>query len=130
MHGDFHAEKIDDDLVGGVSPLSGYISKVRQEEKNVLYAIAGDMVSFAKWYLRCNTPEEPAIFSFLINSNQKQEKSALERLKSSQELDKTDEISMALWYSVLQVVLYPLLGLIMRGICYGSFLQEVVQIID
>ena len=38
------------------------------------------------------------------------------RLKSSQELDKTDEISMTLWYSVLQVVLYPLLGLIMRGI--------------
>ena len=43
MHGDFLAEKIDDDLVGGVSLLSGYISKVRQEEKNVLYAIAGDM---------------------------------------------------------------------------------------
>ena len=37
---------------------------------------------------------------------------------------------LRLWYSVLQVVLYPLLGLIMRGICYGSFLQEVVQIID
>ena len=70
------------------------------------------------------------IFSSLINSIQKQEKSALGRLKSSQELDKTDEISMTLWYSVLQVVLYPLLGLIMRGICYGSFLQEVVQIID
>ena len=43
MHGDFLAEQIDDDLVGGVSLLSGYISKVRQEEKNVLYAIAGDM---------------------------------------------------------------------------------------
>ena len=43
MHGDFLAEKIDDDLVGGVSLLSGYINKVRQEEKNVLYAIAGDM---------------------------------------------------------------------------------------
>jgi hypothetical protein len=37
---------------------------------------------------------------------------------------------MTLWYSVLQVVLYPLLGLIMRGICYGSILQEVVQIVD
>ena len=70
------------------------------------------------------------VLSSLINSIQKQENSALGRLKSSQELDKTDEISMALWYSVLQVVLYPLLGLIMRGICYGSFLQEVVQIID
>ena len=51
------------------------------------------------------------IFSSLINSIQKQENSALGRLKSSQELDKTDEISMTLWYSVLQVVLYPLLGL-------------------
>ena len=71
-----------------------------------------------------------SIFTSLINSVQKQEKSASGRLKSSQELDKTDEISMTLWYSVLQVVLYPLLGLIMRGICYGSFLQEVVQIID
>ena len=70
------------------------------------------------------------IFSSLINSTQKQGNSASGRLKSSQELDKTDEISMTLWYSVLQVVLYPLLGLIMRGICYGSFLQEVVQIID
>ena len=70
------------------------------------------------------------IFSSLINSIQEQENSVLGRLKNSQELDKTDEISMALWYSVLQVVLYPLLGLIMRGICYGSFLQEVVQIID
>lgn len=43
MHGDFLAEQIDENLVGGVSLLSGYISKVRQEEKNVIYAIAGDM---------------------------------------------------------------------------------------
>lgn len=43
MHGDFAAEQIDKDLVGGVSMLSGYINKVRNEEKNVLYAIAGDM---------------------------------------------------------------------------------------
>ncbi len=43
MHGDFLAEQIDENLVGGVSLLSGYINKVRQEEKNVLYAIAGDM---------------------------------------------------------------------------------------
>ena len=42
-----------------------------------------------------------SIFSSLINSVQKQENSASGRLKSSQELDKTDEISMALWYSVL-----------------------------
>lgn len=43
MHGDFLAEKVDEELVGGVSLLSGYISKVRHEEENVLYAIAGDM---------------------------------------------------------------------------------------
>ncbi len=43
MHGDFMAENIDNNLVGGVSMLSGYVNKVRQEEENVLYAIAGDM---------------------------------------------------------------------------------------
>ena len=43
MHGDFMAEKIDEKLVGGVSLLSGYIQKVRHDEKNVIYAIAGDM---------------------------------------------------------------------------------------
>ena len=43
MHGDFLAEQLDNKLVGGVSMLSGYVEKVRREEKNVLYAIAGDM---------------------------------------------------------------------------------------
>lgn len=43
MHGDFMAEKIDKKLTGGVSMLSGYISKVRETEKNVLYCVAGDM---------------------------------------------------------------------------------------
>ena len=43
LHGDFLAEDIDNKLVGGVSRLSGYINKVRSEEKNVLYCIAGDM---------------------------------------------------------------------------------------
>ena len=43
MHGDFLAEQVDEKLVGGVSLLSGYISRVRHEEKNVIYAIAGDM---------------------------------------------------------------------------------------
>ena len=43
MHGDFLAEEVDEKLVGGVSMLSGYINKVRTEEKNVLYAISGDM---------------------------------------------------------------------------------------
>ena len=43
LHGDFFAEHLDGKLVGGVSMLSGYINKVRSEEKNVLYAVAGDM---------------------------------------------------------------------------------------
>ena len=43
MHGDFLAEHVDDDLVGGVSMLSGYINQVRAEEPNTLYCIAGDM---------------------------------------------------------------------------------------
>ena len=43
MHGDFLAEEVDDALVGGVSRLSGYVNKVRAEEENVIYAIAGDM---------------------------------------------------------------------------------------
>ncbi|MBR5110124.1 MAG: metallophosphatase [Clostridia bacterium] len=43
LHGDFLAEKIDEKLIGGVSRLSGYVNKVRNEEKNVIYAIAGDM---------------------------------------------------------------------------------------
>ncbi len=43
MHGDFLAEHVDENLVGGVSMLSGYVSKVRREEENVLYCIAGDM---------------------------------------------------------------------------------------
>ena len=43
MHGDFLAEEVDQNLVGGVSMLSGYVNKVRQEEENVIYAIAGDM---------------------------------------------------------------------------------------
>lgn len=43
LHGDFMSEKLDSKLVGGVSRLSGYISKTREKEKNVLYCIAGDM---------------------------------------------------------------------------------------
>lgn len=43
LHGDFLAEEIDSDPVGGVSMLSGYVDKVRNEEKNTLYCIAGDM---------------------------------------------------------------------------------------
>lgn len=43
LHGDFFSEDGGEDLVGGASRLSGYISKTREEEKNVIYAIAGDM---------------------------------------------------------------------------------------
>ena len=43
MHGDFLAENVYERPVGGISLLSGYVNKVRQEEKNVIYAIAGDM---------------------------------------------------------------------------------------
>lgn len=46
MHGDF-LEEIQEGsgkLIGGLGLLSGYISKVREEEENVIYVIAGDMV--------------------------------------------------------------------------------------
>ena len=43
MHGDFFAETVNEKLVGGVSMLSGYINKVKEEEKNTIYCIAGDM---------------------------------------------------------------------------------------
>jgi 5'-nucleotidase / UDP-sugar diphosphatase len=46
MHGDFLAEKDTDkkELIGGLALLSGYVSRIRAEEENVLYVIAGDMV--------------------------------------------------------------------------------------
>jgi 5'-nucleotidase / UDP-sugar diphosphatase len=46
MHGNFLAEVCGEqgDLIGGLSLLSGYINQVRQEEENVIYVIAGDMV--------------------------------------------------------------------------------------
>ena len=43
MHGDFLSENVDNKLMGGVSMLSGYINKVKEEEPNTLYCIAGDM---------------------------------------------------------------------------------------
>ena len=43
LHGDFLAEEVDAQLIGGVSMLSGYVGKVRREEKNAIYCIAGDM---------------------------------------------------------------------------------------
>ncbi|MGD0804253.1 MAG: bifunctional UDP-sugar hydrolase/5'-nucleotidase [Candidatus Bathyarchaeia archaeon] len=46
MHGDFLAESAagETKLIGGLALLSGYINKVRREEENVLYVIAGDML--------------------------------------------------------------------------------------
>ncbi len=46
LHGDFLAEveKGNGELIGGLALLSGYINKVRKEEENVLYLVAGDMV--------------------------------------------------------------------------------------
>ncbi|MCX6053451.1 MAG: bifunctional UDP-sugar hydrolase/5'-nucleotidase [Chloroflexi bacterium] len=46
MHGDLIAEKskINGELVGGLSLLSGYLNSVRRKEKNVLYLISGDML--------------------------------------------------------------------------------------
>jgi len=43
LHGDFFSEEGNKQLIGGASRLSGYVSKVREEEQNVIYAIAGDM---------------------------------------------------------------------------------------
>ena len=46
MHGDFLSDAGIDKgkLIGGLALLSGYITKVRNEEENVLYVISGDMV--------------------------------------------------------------------------------------
>lgn len=46
MHGDFLAEVREGkgSLIGGLALLSGYLNKVRDEEENVIYVIAGDMV--------------------------------------------------------------------------------------
>ena len=44
LHGDFLSEQLDLKLLGGISLLSGYVKKVRSEESNALYCIAGDML--------------------------------------------------------------------------------------
>jgi 5'-nucleotidase len=46
MHGDFLAEVqgAEGNLIGGLARLSGYINTVRNQERNVLYVISGDMV--------------------------------------------------------------------------------------
>jgi 5'-nucleotidase/UDP-sugar diphosphatase len=46
MHGDFLAEVkgAEGNLIGGLALLSGYVDRIRREEENVLYVIAGDML--------------------------------------------------------------------------------------
>ncbi len=43
LHGDFLPKMRDGKEVGGLARLSGYVSKIRREKKNVIYAMAGDM---------------------------------------------------------------------------------------
>jgi 5'-nucleotidase/UDP-sugar diphosphatase len=62
MHGDFFAEDAKErgKLLGGLALLSGYINKVRKEEKNVLYVISGDMLQGSvidTEYKGCSTME-------------------------------------------------------------------------
>jgi len=62
MHGDFFTDdqKERGKMIGGLSLLSGYINKVRKEEKNVLYVISGDMVQGSiidSEYKGCSTIE-------------------------------------------------------------------------
>lgn len=43
LHGDFLPRIKDSKETGGLSRLSGYVEKVRKENENVIYAVAGDM---------------------------------------------------------------------------------------
>lgn len=43
MHGDFFAEEENTALIWGISRLSWYIQKTKEEEKNCIYTISGDM---------------------------------------------------------------------------------------
>ncbi len=43
MHGDFFETVKDGIRTGGISRLKGYVDKVRSEEENTIYAMAGDM---------------------------------------------------------------------------------------
>ena len=47
IHGDFLEEiggSLSSEHIGGLALLSGYINKIRKEEKNVLFVVAGDML--------------------------------------------------------------------------------------
>ena len=43
LHGDFLAQENDNKQLGGISLLSGLVKKIKSEEENCLYTIAGDM---------------------------------------------------------------------------------------
>ena len=43
IHGDFLKEDVGGKKTGGISLFSGYLNKVRKQEENVIFAIAGDM---------------------------------------------------------------------------------------
>ncbi len=43
MHGDFLPHDVDGKETAGLARLSGYINQVRQEKKNTIYVVAGDM---------------------------------------------------------------------------------------
>ena len=44
LHGDFLASDKNGELTGGISRLSGYVQKIREEDPNVIYCISGDML--------------------------------------------------------------------------------------
>ena len=43
MHGDFFESEENGKMTGGIARVGGYVEKVRKEEENTIYAIAGDM---------------------------------------------------------------------------------------
>ncbi|MCL2495010.1 MAG: bifunctional metallophosphatase/5'-nucleotidase [Oscillospiraceae bacterium] len=44
LHGDFMSGEENEQLLGGISMLSGYVAKVKAEQENTIYCIAGDML--------------------------------------------------------------------------------------
>ena len=67
MHGDFLAEMKAGrkELMGGLSLLSGYSNKVRKEEENVLYVIAGDMLQGSLFGSECKGCSTIKIMNYL-----------------------------------------------------------------
>jgi len=44
LHGDFLSANVDENLLGGISMLSGYVCAARNNHQNTVYCIAGDML--------------------------------------------------------------------------------------